>query len=99
MCKRSVCILLALLLFLSGCSAKAMRAEPIPYGTDGGKLVCAAETEEEAQQIGELYGIELVKFFRGVAVFYTEEDLNAVIQRGIDQGWPELTIDHVATTA
>lgn len=59
-------------------------------------LVCPAETLEEAEAIAEQYGIELVDFSYGVASFYTEEDPRELIQRGIDNGWPELSLNRVS---
>lgn len=75
---------------------------PLPTGTpddlvsDEGQLIAKAESQEEAQAIAELYGITLVEFKRNLALFYTEEDPRAVIQRGQENGWPELTLNHVA---
>lgn len=57
-------------------------------------LVGLAETEEEAEKIAELYNIELLTFSTGVAVYKTEEDLNTVIKRGKDNGYPELSVNH-----
>lgn len=56
-----------------------------------GQLLCRAESLEEAESLAELYGITLVSFNDGLAVFYTEEDPRDVIQRGRDNGWPELS--------
>ena len=59
-------------------------------------LMCSAETQEEAEAIAGQYGIELVEFSYGVATFFTEEDPREVIQRGIDNGWPELSLNRVS---
>ena len=96
---RLLILLPLLLLFQFGCGRKAVPLEQPASGPIGGTLICAAETEEEAKQIGELYGIELIKFGHGMALYSTEEDLQAVIRRGKEQGWPELSINHTATTA
>ena len=58
-------------------------------------LICSAESEEEAKQIAEQYGIRLVEFSYGVASFYTEEDPAEVIRRGLEQGWTELSLNQI----
>lgn len=89
-------IVLPLLLFsLLGCSRKEV-PEDRRENQSGGRLVCAAETVEEARQIAQLYGIEFVDLQYGLACFSTEEDPNAVIERGKAQGWPELVVEPVA---
>lgn len=86
-------ILPLLLLILAGCSRETMPLEPRETEITGGRLICAAETEEQAREIGELYGIELLDYQYGLALYFTEEDPNAVIKRGREQGWPELSLD------
>lgn len=54
----------------------------------GRELIAAVISDEEAQEIAELYGIELIEVNYGIAVYHTEEDPKTVIQRGIDNGWP-----------
>ena len=56
-----------------------------------GQLLCSVESREEAETLAECYGITLVSYSNGLAVFYTEEDPRDVIQRGRDNGWPELS--------
>ena len=58
-----------------------------------GHLMCEAKTEEEALEIAGLYEIELLRFHNGLAVFQTEENLDAVIERGRANGWPVLVKD------
>ena len=60
----------------------------------GAELLCLAEDEAEAKAIAEQYGLELVDFGYGVATFHTEDDPYAVIQKGKQNGWPELSINH-----
>ena len=57
-----------------------------------------AETEEEAKKIAEQYGIELVSFSDGVAVYQTDEKLADVIARGQEQGYPQLYLNLERTT-
>lgn len=60
-------------------------------------LICSAESLEEAEEIAGIYGIELVDFSYGVACFYTEEEPWDVISRGIENGWPQLDLNHIIT--
>lgn len=59
----------------------------------GKELFMLLETEEEALEIAELYGIEFVSLEYGVATFHTEEDPASVVKRGLENGWPKLTIN------
>ena len=58
---------------------------------EGRELTATAGSEEEARDIAEKYGIELVDYGLGVAVFHTDEDPSAVIERGKKQGLPVLS--------
>lgn len=62
-----------------------------------GELVCLANSEEEAQEIADMYGIELKYYSYGVATLWAGEnaDLNAIISEGIKKGYPELSLNHV----
>ncbi len=90
-----VCLLAAL--FCSGCREQA----DLPAGTGGGRvssngqLIASAQTREEAEQIGALYGIELVDFAAPLALYRTEEDPAELIRKGAEMGWPKLEINHV----
>lgn len=42
-----------------------------------------------------LYEIEFVYFANGVATFTTDKDLGEIIQKGKDNGWTELSVNHV----
>lgn len=53
-------------------------------------LMAMVETEDEAEKIAEQYGIELVSFSDGVAVYQTDEKIADVIDRGREQGYPQL---------
>ena len=65
---------------------------PAEYSQEA-PLICSAESEEEAKQIAEQYGIRLVDYSYGVASFYTEEDPAEVIRRGLEEGWTELSLN------
>lgn len=58
---------------------------------EGRELIASADSEEEARDIAEKYGIELVDYGLGVASFHTDEDPAVVIERGKKQGLPELS--------
>ena len=94
-------ILLLLTTLLSGCTKQGQTpvSTPEPVGivndAEGRELMCMAETEEQAREIASLYGMELIDYQEGFALFHTEEDPGAVKQRGIDHGWPELEINVV----
>lgn len=90
-----MCLLAAL--FCGGC-----RKQPsIPAGTVGGKvasngqLIASAQTQEEAEQIAALYGIELVDFEAPLALYRTDADPEEMIRKGAEMGWPRLEINHV----
>ena len=67
---------------------------PVEYSREE-PLICSAESQEEAQQIAQQYGIRLVDYSYGVATFYTEEDPAEVIRRGIEAGWTELSLNQI----
>lgn len=56
-------------------------------------LMATVDTEEEARDIAELYGITLVSFEYGVAVYQTEEDPIQVITRGQENDYPQLSLN------
>ena len=93
-------IALLCLLLLCGCVPKGGQTN---LTTDperdevvlGVEVFCLAESEEEAQTIAALYGIELVGFEMGVASFHTQEDWYELIERGKEQGWPELSPNYL----
>jgi len=60
-----------------------------------GELVGLFESEEEAIACAELYGIELLSFNNRVAVFSVEGDLKKLIEKGKENGWPELSLNYV----
>ena len=62
---------------------------------EGEELMCLCESENTAREIADQYGITFVNFNYGVATFTTDKDLQEVIQIGKDNGWTELSINHV----
>ncbi|MCI7808355.1 hypothetical protein MR626_03575 [bacterium] len=64
--------------------------------SDRGQLMAGAESRQEAEELARLYGITLVDYQHQVALFFTEEDPGEVIQRGKDNGWPELSLNRIS---
>ena len=58
------------------------------------QLVGVFDDEEQAKECAKLYGIELISFNFGVALFQVEGDPKAIIEKGIANGWPELSLNH-----
>lgn len=56
-------------------------------------LTALADTQEEAEKIADLYGIELKAYSYGVATYVTDKDPEAVIEEGIEKGYPTLAVD------
>ena len=61
--------------------------------SDSPQLTALADTLEEAQEIAELYGIELDSYSYGVAVYHTDKDISELIQLGLDNDYPTLAPD------
>ena len=98
-----------LAVLLCGCQKQSVPAPAKPEQTEvssgmqtplfpeGKELFSLAESEEEAERIAALYGVELVDFSFGVAVFHTEEDPIAVVRRGAGQDWPPMSVNRIET--
>ncbi len=81
---------------MSGDEAAELWTDPkmnMEDAVPGRELMCLTGNEDEAKKIAEQYGISFVEFDNGVAVFTTTEDLNAVIQRGIDNRYHAIEIN------
>lgn len=74
-------------------SRPAPSVQPAGEETLSAQLFTLVETEEEALEIAELYGIKLIKVSNGVATFHTDEDPDEVIRRGEENGWPLIEIN------
>lgn len=66
----------------------------VPVDEDA-QLLCQVQSQEEADAVAELYGIELVSYYHGLATYRTEENPREVILRGETQGWPELSLNQI----
>ena len=88
-------LLLTTMLFLfSGCRSQQLVPENQKIA-EGQELYCLSDSLEEAQRIAQDYGIELVSFGDGVAVFHTEDDPEEVIKLGKNKGYTELSLNIV----
>lgn len=107
--KRNLCLLCLFLagLLLIGCRGQReidmtdpadAEKRPAEYA-EGQELLCFCASEEAAETVAAQYGIELVSFCEGVAVFHTEEEPESVIRRGQEQGLPELSLNRVVHAA
>lgn len=55
------------------------------------ELTALADTREEAEEIAELYGIELSAYSYGVATYTTNKNLQELIELGTENNYPALT--------
>ena len=65
----------------------------MPTIVEGKELVCSAESQQQAEEIATAYGIELVQFSDGIAVFHTDRDPQTVINYGIENNLTKLDIN------
>lgn len=56
-------------------------------------MVALAESEEEAKQIAELYGIKFIDYAYGVATYETTENPQEVIKRGEKNNYPSISVN------
>ncbi len=55
------------------------------------ELIALADTREEAEEIAELYGIELSTYSSGVATYTTDKNASELIEMGAENGYPALS--------
>ena len=72
-------------------------ATPTQEAEMKGNLMAWAETLADAEKIASLYGINLVAYSNKIALFYTDQDLDELIQTGKENGWPELSKNNPVT--
>lgn len=58
------------------------------------QLTALADSQETAQEIANLYGIELKSYSYGVATYTTDKNLREILDLGLENGYPELTPDY-----
>ena len=86
-------LVLGVLSLLSGCTAPEAGPGKISGIIEGEELFCICRSQEEAEEIAESYGIELVRWSDNVAVFHTEEDPGAIIRYGQENGLVPLSLN------
>lgn len=77
---------------------------PSPTDTDSDKtdtsesvqLTALADDLEEAQEIAELYGIELDSYSYGVASYRTDKDITELINFGLENDYPTLAPNYTS---
>ena len=76
-------------------SAEGIRADfgQEELGESTWQLISNAESQEEAEEIAQMYQVTLLEYKDGVALYETKEDPTKVIQRGEEQGYPQMWIN------
>ena len=71
-------------------------SEDADEGEAGGttSLTALADDLEEAEEIADLYGIELDSYSYGVAVYVTDKDVQELISMGEENDYPTLAPNH-----
>lgn len=64
-----------------------------------GQLIASADSQQSAEEIAELYQIQLLAYSNGIALYHTDEDADEVIARGLSNGWPPLSKNSVSYAA
>lgn len=73
-------------------SSATANAELSPTtGTDSPQLTALADNLEEAQEIADLYGIELDSYSYGVAAYSTDKDISELLRLGEENDYPTLS--------
>lgn len=62
------------------------------------ELIGTADSEEQAKQTARLYGIELVEYLDGIALYRTQEDPRDIIKLGEENGYPPLALNYLRST-
>ncbi len=78
-------------------SAKVRDDDAIPVEIARQPLMALAGTQEEAQELAQLYGIELFSYEEGVALYATDKDPYEVMEEGNRKGYPPLSVNYVRT--
>ena len=87
-------VLKVMALFFGVCGGIRGRDESAPTEAyKPNELLAVTEAREDAEQLAALYQITLISWSDGLAKFHTDEDVNAVIRRGRQRGWPPLSLN------
>lgn len=60
------------------------------------ELTALTDTREEAEELANLYGIELSAYSYGIATYTTDKDLHELMELGLENDYPELTPNYEA---
>lgn len=72
-------------------STEGTDLEPVPTAeTESPQLTALADSLEEAQEIANLYGIELDSYSYGVAAYSTDKDIAELLLFGEEHDYPTL---------
>ncbi len=71
-----------------------IETEAAYFAAPGRELMATVESREAAEKLAALYGIELVNYADGVAEFTTDQPLGEVINKGKEEGYPELSVNY-----
>lgn len=66
------------------------------YASELTQLTALADDLEEAQEIAELYGIELDSYSYGVASYRTDKDVTELINFGLENDYPTLAPNYTS---
>lgn len=56
-------------------------------------MIAQVESQQEAEEIANLYGIELLQYQNKIATFFTQKDPLELMRWGKEQGYPSLGIN------
>ncbi len=79
---------------------KVTRVEINPvseFAAEDAPLMAVVESIEDARETAGQYGIELISFEDGIALFQTKENPLVVISRGEQYNYPPLSVNYVRT--
>ena len=62
------------------------------------QLSAPAESEEEAKEIADMYGITYIGYYRGYGQYETSEDVNVLKEYGKENNLPDLEVVYKALT-
>ncbi len=57
-------------------------------------MLALVDSEEEAKEIAELYGMEFERYSYGVATYWTEKNPQELIKMGKEKGYPSISVNH-----
>ena len=95
----SVFLCMFLCVGFSGCFGKVSKEVRLDNDIESDyisdELVGMFETETEAQEAAELYGLDLVSYENQIAVFKCDGDPKDYIEAGEANGWPPLSLNYI----